>query len=115
MFGLTISPANYYPGNVVSTRQWSESNGKVSRSIRTDVAIDNSVVVTDSGFSWGHTSFSVLIPYSDFSYQTLNAWLQAWPQVTVAKKDGLFLAVIQSIRLTANKIIIELSIVERIS
>ncbi|MCK5913761.1 MAG: hypothetical protein KAG12_07760 [Desulfuromusa sp.] len=112
---LTISPAEYYPGAVVSTHQWKETNGKISRSIRADVAIDNTVVVTDSGFSWGHTSFSLLIPYSDFSYQTLNTWLQAWPQVTVARIDGLFQAIIKSIRQNLNKIVIELSIIERIS
>ncbi len=112
---LTISPAEFYPGAVVSTPQWKETSGKVSRSIRADVAIDNSVVVTDSGFSWGHTNVSLLIPYSDLSYQTLIIWLQAWPQVTVAKMDGLFQAIIKSIRQNLNKIVIELSIIERIS
>ena len=112
---LTIGPAEYYPGSVVSTSQWKETNGKLSRSIRADVAIDNSVIVTDSGFSWGHTNLSLLIPYSDLDYQTLSSWLQAWPQVTVARHDGLFQAILKSIRLNLNKIIIELSIVERIS
>ena len=112
---LTISPAEFYPGAVVSTPQWKETSGKVSRSIRADVAIDNSVVVTDSGFSWGHTNMSLSIPYSDLFYQTLVSWLQAWPQVTVAKLDGLFQAIIKSIRQNLNKIIIELSIIERIS
>jgi len=115
MFVLTISPTEYYPGSVVSTNQWQETNGKLSRSIRADVAIDNSVVVTDSGFSWGHTNISLLIPYSDHFYQTLITWLQAWPQVTVAKMDGLFQAIIKSIRQNLNKIVIELSIIERIS
>jgi len=112
---LTISPAEYYPGAVISTHQWKEGSGKISRSIRADVAIDNSVVVTDSGFSWGHTNISLLIPYSDHFYQTLVTWLQGWPQVTVAKIDGLFQAIIKSIRQNLNKIVIELSIIERIS
>lgn len=114
MFVLTLSPAEYYPGDVVQTPQWKEANGKISRSIRADVAIDNSVVVTDSGFSWGHTTFSFLIPYSKVHYQSLSAWLQAWPHLTVAKSDGLFQAILKSIRQNSNKIVIEIAITERI-
>lgn len=111
---LTLSPAEYYPGEVVQTPQCKEVNGKISRSIRADVALDNSVVVTDSGFSWGHTTLSLLIPYSKQDDQSLRAWLQAWPHITVAKNDGLFLAILKSIRQNANKIVIEISLTERI-
>jgi hypothetical protein len=112
---ITISPSLYYLGDVVTTGNWSETSNTLSRSIRTDVAIDNTVVITDSGFSWGNYDMTLSIGYSKAFHDTLLAWVQGWPIVVVARKGGLFKAILKSVRYTKNKLIVDLSISERIN
>ena len=115
MYVLTISPVDFYPGSIVFSSKWKDNDGKISRSIRTDVAIDNTVVISDNGFSWGSSDMMTSLPFSNATFETLKDWLQAWPIVTIARIDGLFKAVLKSIKQSSNKILVEISITERIS
>lgn len=112
---LTIAPVEYWAGAVVTTERWTEEDGAISRAISTDVALDNEVAITDSGFSWGDMAMRLKIPYSKAHEQALLAWLQAWPQVSVARQDGLFRCVLQKIQQRNGKITVTLAVIERMA
>jgi hypothetical protein len=111
---ITISPAKYYPGTVVIAPWWEDDDGASIRAIRTDVALDGEVVVTDSGFSWGDTAMQIKIPLRHGWHETLVVWLQSWPQVVVSRSDGLWHAVLRRVKPSGDKLSINLSIIERL-
>jgi len=113
MFSLSLAPASFYPGKTITSHDWREGDGKVSRMIRTDVALDNTVVVTDSGFSWGDTSMSISIKYSVEREQALMSWLVAWPILIICRFDGIFRAVLQSVQQTLGRLVLKLAVIER--
>lgn len=112
---LSLSPAIYYAGDTITTADWKDSAATNKRMIRTDVALDNTVVITDSGFSWGDTDMKLSIPYRLDWYQTLQVWLQAWPELVVCRFDGVYLVVLQSVKHSSGRLLLQLAVTERIN
>jgi len=116
---IYISPATYYSGNVVTADTFVDLDGRAERAIRTDVTLDNRVVVTDSGFSWGRTTQRIVIRHNQESYNSLLMWLQGWPEVVVCRPDGVWLCVLKDVSLSTTslkpEINITLLVIERIS
>jgi len=114
MTSLSLAPATYYAGATITTCNWSDGDNTRKRMIRTDVTLDNTVVVTDSGYSWGDVKMSLSIEYKRVWEQVLLAWLQAWPEIIVCRFDGVYRAVLQSVQPKSGRLIIGLSVIERV-
>ena len=112
---LSINPSSFFAGASIVTKDWSGNLVSAERMIRTDVALDNSVVVTDSGFSWGDSDMTITIRYKKLWYETLTVWLQAYPELVVCREDGVFRTILKRIKPGKGQIILQLSIIERIN
>lgn len=114
MYGISIAPADYYPDGGLVSFDWLDSENTVKRAIRSDVALDNQVVVTDSGFSWGDRQTRVIIRYKKSFWDKLQLWLMAYPNLVICRQEGVFLSILKDAKLNGNFISLNLGTVDKL-
>lgn len=112
---LSITPAIWYNDGGIKTFDWIDTDNKMKRAIRSGVALDNSVVITDSGFSWGDMAMVLDIPYEADSWNKLQDWLQGYPEILISRIEGVYAGILKQARPGEGRITLNISVTDKVT